>query len=269
MKLKFKNLSDDLQKVRDTAPLVHNITNYVVMNNTANALLSIGASPVMAHAAEEVAEMVTLASALVINIGTLSKEWISGMAIAMAAAHEKGIPIIFDPVGAGATEFRTRTCLSLLERAAPAVIRGNASEVMALAGDCVQTKGVDSSAAASDAESAALALAKKYDCVVCVSGAIDLITDGRQTMRVRNGHALMPKVTGLGCTATALIGAFCAVNKDILVATSHAMMVMGICGELAAAQATGPGSFQVHLIDAFYNLNAEQVEAHWLDPEAK
>jgi len=269
MKLKIQNLCDDLQKVRNGAPLVHNITNFVVMNNTANALLSIGASPVMAHAVEEVSEMTSLASALVINIGTLSQDWIKAMGIAMTAAREKGIPIVFDPVGAGATKYRTLNCLRLLDQTAPTVIRGNASEIMALAGDCVQTKGVDSLAVASDAETAALVLAGKYACTVCVSGAVDLITDGNQTTLVRNGHPLMPKVTGLGCTATALIGAFCAINNDILAATSHAVTIMGICGELAAAQAAGPGTLQIHLIDAFYNLNAEQIEEHWLDPESK
>lgn len=191
------------------------------------------------------------------------------MALAMTAAGEKGIPIVFDPVGAGATTFRTRTCLSLLDQTASTVIRGNASEIMALAGDNVQTKGVDSAAAANDAEQAALALAEKYSCVVCVSGAVDLITNGKQTVMVGNGHPMMPKVTGLGCTATALVGAFCAINDDVLAATSHAMTVMGICGELAAKQAAGPGTFQVHLIDAFYNVNAAQIEAHWLTPESK
>ena len=268
MEINIKNLCDDLQNVREKAPLVHNITNFVVMNNTANALLSIGASPVMAHAVEEVEEMTMLASALVINIGTLSQEWISAMDMAMTAAHKKGTPIVFDPVGAGATEFRTRTCLDLLKQTAPTVIRGNASEVMTLAGDWVQTKGVDSATTTNEAESAALALADKYDCVVCVSGKVDLITDGNRTTRVHNGHPLMPKVTGLGCTATALVGAFCAVNNDALMATSHAMATMGICGELAATQATGPGTFQVQLIDAFYNLNPDHVKAHWLSPKA-
>lgn len=265
----IQDLCNDLQKVRDKAPLVHNITNFVVMNNTANALLAIGASPVMAHAVEEVAEMTALSSALVINIGTLSGVWVDAMALAMTEARHKGIPIVFDPVGAGATAFRTRTCLSLIDQSAPTVIRGNASEIMALAGSSVQTKGVDSAAAESDAEGAALALAKKYHCVVVVSGAIDLITDGKISCRVRNGHPLMPRVTGLGCTATALVGAFCSVNQNPLVAATHAMTVMGMCGELAAAQAAGPGTLQVHLIDAFYNLNNEQIVEHWLDPESK
>lgn len=259
-------LWNDLRRVREQAPLVHNITNFVVMNNTANALLAVGALPVMAHAVEEVAEMTALAGALVINIGTLAREWIEAMASAMATARERGIPIVFDPVGAGATTFRTQTCLDLLGRVAPAVIRGNASEIMALAGSAVRTKGVDSSAAADAAEEAALLLARRYSCAVVVSGAVDLLVDGKRKFLVRNGHPLMPKVTGLGCTATALVGAFCAVNGDSLVAARHAMTVMGICGELAAAKAAGPGSMQVHFIDAMYNLDAEQLRAHWLDP---
>jgi len=267
MKLTAQGLCNDLKKLRGKAPLVHNITNFVVMNNTANALLAIGASPVMAHALEEVADMTALASALVINIGTLSREWVKAMALAMSAAKSKGLPIVFDPVGAGATTFRTRTCLNLLEQAPPTVIRGNASEIMALAGSNVQTKGVDSSAAETDAEGAAFAVAKKYNCVVVVSAAVDLITYGNNKYQVRNGHPLMPKVTGLGCTATALVGAFCAVNPDPLVAATHAMMTMGMAGEIAATQASGPGTLQVHLIDAFYNLNEEQIVAHWIDPE--
>lgn len=261
-----EELWNDLRRVREETPLIHNITNFVVMNNTANALLAVGALPVMAHAVEEVAEMVAHAGALVINIGTLEREWITAMELAMAAAHERGIPIVFDPVGAGATAFRTQTCLDLLGRVSPAVIRGNASEIMALAGSSVRTKGVDSSAAADAAESAALTLARHYSCAVVVSGAVDLLVDGGRTFLVRNGHPLMPKVTGLGCTATALVGAFCAVNGNPLVAARHAMTVMGICGELAAAKAAGPGSLQMHFIDALYLLDAEQIRARWIDP---
>ena len=254
-----KTIWNDLQQLRAAAPLVHNITNFVVMNNTANALLAIGASPVMAHAPEEVEEMVGIASALVINIGTLSRDWIAAMEIAMQAAAVKGIPIIFDPVGAGATTYRTQTCRDLLQGSAPAVIRGNASEIMALVDATVQTRGVDSAAPGSSAEAAATELARKYGCVVVVSGETDLITDGTKKNYVKNGHALMPKVTGLGCTATALIGAFAAINPDPLAAATHAMAIMGICGEIAAATAAGPASLQVNLIDSFYNLDEEQI----------
>jgi len=257
----------DIEQLRKVSPLVHNITNFVVMNNTANALLAIGASPVMAHAREEVADMAGLAAALVINIGTLSREWIEGMALAMETAGAKGTPIVFDPVGAGATVFRTLTCKELLGNASPTVIRGNASEIMALAGSSIKTKGVDSSASASDAESAAVSLAKVYHCSVVVSGEVDLITDGQRRFRVANGHPLMPRVTGLGCTATALVGAFCAINQDGARAATSAMISMGVCGELAAQRASGPGSFQMHFLDALYNLDREQLASCWRDPD--
>ena len=252
----------DLQRVRTNAPLVHNITNFVVMNNTANALLAIGASPVMAHALEEVADMTTLASALVINIGTLSTEWIAAMELTMKTAKNRHVPIVFDPVGAGATPFRTNTSLHLLEQINPSVIRGNASEIMALAGAQIQTKGVDSAANNNDAAAAAAALAQRYSCSVCASGAVDLITDGKRTTLIYNGHPLMPRVTGLGCSASALTGAFCAVNQDYFAATVHAMAVLGICGEIAARQANGPGTLQLHILDALYNLTDAQIETY-------
>lgn len=251
----------DLEALRQQTPLVHNITNFVVMNNTANALLSIGASPVMAHAPEEVEEMVAIADALVINIGTLSRDWVSAMELAMMAAVTKGIPIVFDPVGVGATAFRRSTCQRLLEGAVPAVIRGNAAEIMALMDVAGRTRGVDSLASAQDAQAAAVALARRYACVVVVSGAVDLITDGTQLVRSANGHPLMPRVTGLGCTASALIGAFAAVCEDALAAATAAMAIMGICGELAAERAAGPGSLQMHLLDSFYRLDLEQLSS--------
>lgn len=260
MNLTAQNLCEDLQSVRTRAPLIHSITNFVVMNNTANALLAIGASPVMAHAIEEVEEMASLASALVVNIGTLDRQWVESMKAAMRTAQGRGIPIVLDPVGAGATAFRTQTCLQLIEQVPPTVIRGNASEIMALAGQSIKTKGVDSLATEKEAQSAAFALAEKYSCVVCVSGAIDLITDGVTKTLVRRGHAMMPRVTGLGCTATALIAAFCAVNKAPLAAAVHGMTVMGICGEIAAEKANGPGSLQVYFIDALYSLDSAGVK---------
>lgn len=269
MNFSVEAFSKDLRTIRDTSPLVHNITNFVVMNNTANALLAIGASPVMSHAREEVEEMVALASSLVINIGTLNGQWIEAMDLAMAAAANKGIPIVFDPVGAGATAYRTRTCLDLLNRTAPKVIRGNASEIMVLAGSAGRTKGVDSSAATHDAESAARILAEKYGCVVVVSGATDLITDGQNDCLVHNGHPLMTRVTGLGCTATALIGAYCAIDLNPLAAAGYAMMTMGICGEIAAAQAAGPGTLQLHFLDALYALSPQQLERHWQHPHPR
>jgi hydroxyethylthiazole kinase len=261
MQKNVHSISSDLTAIRATTPLVHNITNFVVMNNTANALLALGASPVMAHAQEEVEEMTTLGAALVINIGTLSSEWLESMLLAMRAARRGGIPIIFDPVGAGATSFRTEACLRLLKQVNPDVIRGNASEIMALSGSRHKTRGVDSGTPGTDASEEAIKLAHTYKSVVCVSGEVDLITDGKNTARVYNGDPMMPKVTGLGCTASAVIGAFCGVNNNYLDATTHAMTVMGVCGELAARQAHGPGTLQLHFIDSLYNLNDDSLSS--------
>jgi len=239
---------------------VHNITNYVVMNTTANALLAVGASPVMAHAADEVEDMVAIAAALVINIGTLSAPWVAAMEKAAAAAGRKGIPVVYDPVGAGATPYRTWTMLALLRAARPAIIRGNASEVAAVAGIGAGTKGVDSTASAVSVLAGTRRLAEIYGGAVCISGATDYIVDGSGVVMVRNGHALMPRVTGLGCTATALCGAFAAVDPDPFRAAVAAMAVMGIAGEIAAERSAGPGSMQVHFLDALHNLTGGEVE---------
>ncbi len=257
-------LWQDIARIREQAPLVHSITNYVVMNSTANALLALGASPVMAHAEAEMADMVglthTVGGALVINIGTLSPAWVAGMGQAMRAAAQQSVPIIFDPVGAGATPYRTRTCAELLSQTPPTIIRGNASEIMALSDATTTTKGVDSNQSTDAAREAATQLARAYSCVVSVSGATDLITDGEATRTVPRGHALMPRVTGLGCTASVLTGAFAAVNDDPLAAAEHAMWVMALCGEIAGEQAQGPGSLQMHFIDALHNLDEDALK---------
>ncbi|WP_022666788.1 hydroxyethylthiazole kinase [Desulfospira joergensenii] len=250
----------DMEKIRQTAPLVHNITNFVVMNNTANALLALGASPVMAHAGPEVEDMVGLAGALVINIGTLSDPWIDSMFKAGKKAKERGIPIVLDPVGAGATPYRTRTALGLIRECIPAVIRGNGSEIMALCREEAATKGVDSTSGSDAAVSPARSLSLDLDCTVCVTGKTDYIITGSETLTIKNGHAMMPRVTGLGCTATALCGAFAAVNPNFGRASAHAMAVMGMAGEMAAETARGPGSLQVNFIDALYNISETDIE---------
>lgn len=260
MSITAKNICQNLDQVRLQSPLVHNITNYVVMNLTANALLAVGASPVMAHAREEVEDMVNIASALVINIGTLSAPWIASMKKAARKAQKKGIPIIYDPVGAGATPFRTRTIRTLIQTVPAAIVRGNASEIMAIADDHSKTKGVDSAAAAENALASARWLNEKYGCVVCVSGATDYIVDKNGVAMIKNGHVLMPKVTGLGCTATALCAAFAAVNPDHFAATAAAMAVMGIAGEIAAKKSSGPGSFLANFLDALFNLTSEEIQ---------
>jgi hydroxyethylthiazole kinase len=250
----------DVQRIRAEAPLVHNITNYVVMNTTANALLSIGASPVMAHALEEVEEMVGIARALVLNIGTLSAHWIDAMVKAGRRAKEKGIPVILDPVGAGATRLRTQTAQRLLGETSPTVIRGNASEIRAVLYAESGTKGVDSTHSSEEAVDAARILSEHCHCVVSVSGATDLIVSDRSVIRVSNGHPLMPRVTGLGCTASALTGAFAAVNPSPFRAAAHAMAVMGIAGEIAAEQSRAPGSFQTNFLDALYLLQETDIQ---------
>ena len=241
---------EDVQKIRGEAPLVHNITNYVVMNSSANALLALGASPVMAHALEEVEEMTGLARALVLNIGTLSPDWVEAMLRAGRVARERGIPLVLDPVGAGATTYRTETARRLLVELGPTIIRGNASEILSLATAEAGTKGVDSIHGSEEASGAARELATAHQCVVSVSGVVDVIVSASATVRVANGHPVMGKVTGLGCAATAITGAFAAVNADPLRAAAHAMALMGVCGEIAEEHSKGPGSFQMHFLDA-------------------
>ncbi len=255
-----KQLITDLSRVREASPLVHNITNYVVMNNTANALLAIGASPVMAHAVEEVESMVAIASALVINMGTLSEKWVDAMLLAGKAAHEKGIPVIFDPVGVGATPYRNQVAASILSICKPDIIRGNASEILSLAKENSTTKGVDSTVSSGSAMDAAKRLALESGAIVVISGQVDFVTDGKTVRSISNGSALMSKVTGMGCTATALLGAFAAVNSNLLEAATHAMAVMGVAGELAARKAEGPGTMQLYFLDALYNLTGETLE---------
>ncbi|WP_457552855.1 hydroxyethylthiazole kinase [Desulfobacula sp.] len=263
MTITSSSIIKDVETIRKNAPLVHNITNYVVMNTTANALLAIGASPVMAHALPEVEEMAGIAGALVINIGTLSDAWIEAMFKAAKKAEQRQIPIIIDPVGVGATQYRTRTARELIQASAPSIIRGNGSEIIALCGQEQKTKGVDSTSESDQAIDSAKALVNEFDCVVCITGKIDYIVSGTGIIQVENGHAMMPRVTGLGCTATALCGAFSAINQNYDMAAAHAMAVMGIAGEMAAQNAKGPGSLQVNFIDALYQLSETHIKEYF------
>ena len=259
MKIKAEEIWRDLTEIRDKSPLVHNITNYVVMNITANALLSLGASPVMAHAEEEVEEMAGIAQALVVNIGTLSSPWIRGMEKAMRRASELNKPVVFDPAGNGATGFRTETCRSLLEKTRPSIIRGNGSEVQALVSSGLKTKGVDSTLTADSAFEAAAAAGRLLGCTVCVSGSRDYIVKGKETAVIHNGSSIMTRVTGLGCTASALCGAFSAVNPSSFLAAAHAMAVMGIAGEIAGEKAASPAAFQAAFLDTLYTINEKEI----------
>jgi hydroxyethylthiazole kinase len=248
-----------LARLRERAPLVHSITNYVSMDVSANALLAAGASPVMAHAIEEVEPFVEMAGALVVNIGTLSEAWVRAMHRAAAKAAAIGRAWVLDPVGVGATSYRTTVAGELL-RHRPTVIRGNASEILALAGESGGTKGVDSTRGVDAARDAAGALATRIGCVVAATGAIDYVTDGRRARTVANGHPLMTKVTALGCSASALVGAFLAVTPEPLDATAQALAFIGLAGEIGASDAAGPGSFRVAFMDALATIDAAALE---------
>lgn len=252
-------LERDLALIKEKSPLIHNITNYVVMNNTANALLAIGASPVMAHAVDEVDEMTGIASALVINIGTLDSAWVEAMLIAGRKAQEKQTPIVFDPVGAGATTYRTMVSRNIIEVCKPSVVRGNASEIIALYNDGTRTKGVDATENSASALEPAKILAQQTNAIVVVSGEKDYITNGEDVEVVENGSALMERVTGMGCTATALVAVFASVNANLLQAATHAMTIMGITGEIAASKSLGNGSLQVNFLDELCRMNGETI----------
>ncbi len=254
-----KKAGDSLELLREKKPLIHNITNYVVMNWTANILLAIGVSPVMAHAHEEVEEMTSFAGALVLNIGTLTPYWIDSMVIAGKKANALKVPVILDPVGSGATKLRTDSARRILDEVRVTIVRGNASEILSLAQKGSHTKGVDSIHGVEEAAEAASILAIELKTVLAITGAVDLVTNGDHVLRVSNGHELMGWVTGTGCAATAIIGAFLAVEPDAVKAAASALAYFGLAGEKAAPKADGPGSFQPALLDALYNINSEYV----------
>jgi hydroxyethylthiazole kinase len=249
-----------LALLREQRPLVHQITNYVVMNETANATLALGALPVMAHALEEVEEMVGLASALVINIGTLSPPWVDAMLAAGKAANAKGIPVTLDPVGAGATRYRTETAKRLLDEVDVTVLRGNAGEVATLVGVDAEVRGVESIAAGSASAELARGAARALGVVASVTGPIDHVSDGERTLSVANGHELLATVTGTGCMSTAITGCFLATNPSALDAAAEALAAFGLAGEDAAAVAKGPGTFHAALYDALYLLTPASLD---------
>ncbi len=253
----LQKFTEDCLLVRARSPLVHNITNYVAMNIAANALLAVGASPLMSFCKEEMEEIVGISSSLVINIGCLDMNEIAGMRVAAATAHKLSKPWVLDPVGVGASTIRTRTAMELIEMWHPAIIRGNASEIMCLAGESIASRGVDSSNSSSDAVSAAKSLARNSGAVVSVSGETDYITDGERVETIANGSPMMAKVTAMGCTASALTGAFAAVDKDPFCAALNTMALMGVAGELALAKSRGTGSLAMNFIDELGNFDHE------------
>lgn len=257
----------DVAALRQASPLVLSITNWVVMNYNANALLAAGASPIMAHAHEEVRDMTTIAQAVVLNIGTLEPYWVDSMGMAIEQANTLNKPVVLDPVGAGASTYRNSALAKLLQQGSPSVIRGNASEIMSVAGLDAATKGVDSSHGSDDALASAKALAKLHNAVVCISGETDYVVDqhGRQAA-LRNGHDWMTKVTGMGCSASALVGAFCAVQPDLWRATVSAMSLVAVAGEVAVAKAqlqgAGVGTLQTLWLDQLQLLDAPTLTQH-------
>jgi hydroxyethylthiazole kinase len=241
--------------IRERRPLIHNITNYVVMNETANAILALGALPVMAHAREEVAEMVGLAGALVLNIGTLSPPWVDAMLIAGRTANERGVPVVLDPVGAGATAYRTETARRLLDEVDVAVLRGNAGEVATLVGVEAEVRGVESVGGGGDPAELAGAAARTFGVVAAVTGPVDHVSDGDRSAAVANGDAMLASITGTGCMSTAMTGCFLAAKDDSFEAAVEALVAFGVAGEDAALGAKGPGSFHVGLYDALAALD--------------
>jgi hydroxyethylthiazole kinase len=254
------NAAHNLTAVRQQKPLIHAITNFVTINFTANAVLAAGASPVMAHAANEVEEMVSHAAALVLNIGTPTAERIESMILAGRQAATCRVPIIFDPVGSGATAFRTRSARRILADTHPMIVRANPSEALSLADASSQTRGVDAAHTVDQATAAARRLALELGATVAITGPVDLVTDGRRTLRIANGHPLMGRVSGTGCAATAIMGAFLAVEPDPLRAAASALAYFGLAGEMAARKAAAPGSFMIQLLDALYTITPEQLE---------
>lgn len=259
------NLYETLEKVREVNPLVHNITNVVVTNFTANGLLALGASPVMAYAAEEVAEMAKIASALVLNIGTLNPQTVDSMIIAGKAANESGVPVIFDPVGAGATTYRTKTAQRIMNEVKVSAIRGNVAEIANVLGEKWEIKGVDAGASANgDIVSLAIKAAETWNCVVIITGKVDVVSNGETTYLVSNGHPIMTKVTGMGCLLTSVIGAFAGVEKDLLQASVAALTYYGVAAEKAAAQTAekGPGSFQIEFLNQLSLVSSDNLISH-------
>jgi hydroxyethylthiazole kinase len=263
--------AEALERLRQQRPLVHHITNQVVMNDTANVTLHLGALPVMAHAIEEVAEMVEQAGALVLNLGTLRAEGVESMRLAGRRANERSIPVVLDPVGAGATAYRTQTALALLQGLQIAVVRGNLGEIAALAGQQGTVRGVESVAAGGDPQALVGELARRWAAVVAITGARDVVSDGQRTLGVDNGHPWLATVTGTGCMATTAVAAFLAVETDHLLAAAAALACFGLAAETAAAGsiadrsaqpgALGPASFKVALLDCLYHQSPEDLSA--------
>lgn len=261
MNLDLQTIANTLQKVRQVNSLVHNITNVVVTNFTANGLLALGASPVMAYAPEEVADMASIAGALMLNIGTLNENEVTAMLLAGKSANQHRVPVIFDPVGAGATIYRTETARQIIKEVNVAVLRGNAGEVANVVGENWAVRGVEVGENKGDAVALAQAAAKQLGTVVVVTGKDDVITDGQETYLVANGDVLLTKVTGAGCLLSAVIGAFAAVEQNLPLAATAALVYYGVAAEIAASLRghEGPGSFQMEFLNQLAKVSTAEI----------
>jgi len=248
-----------LERVRRDKPLVHHLTNFVTIYDCANIVKVFGASPVMAHAREEVADMSKIASSLVLNIGTLTTEFVEAMLLAGISANEKKIPVVLDVCGAGATRFRDDKCQEILDAVEVSIIKGNSSEVARIAGEDVKTRGVDAADIESNLLGVAHSLAGERGCTVVITGKDDIVADMKRAIWVHNGHPMMANVVGTGCMATSVIGAFAAVETDHVVASVSGLICYEVAAEIAAQVAAGPGSFKENLYDAVYNLDSETI----------
>ncbi|MBA2875528.1 hydroxyethylthiazole kinase [Thermaerobacillus caldiproteolyticus] len=266
-----QEIAKTLENVRQANPLVHNITNVVVTNFTANGLLALGASPVMAYAKEEVADMAKIAGALVLNIGTLNETEVEAMLMAGKSANEHGVPVIFDPVGAGATRYRTETAKKIVREVNVSVIRGNAAEIANVIGENWMIKGVDAGEGNGDVVVLAKKAAQQLHTIVAITGKDDVVTDGETTYVIRNGHPLLTKVTGTGCLLTSVIGAFAAVESNLLVAAASALVSYGVAAEIAAKKAgeAGPGSFQIAFLNELARVGEEDIRQYSLIEQVK
>ncbi|MCW9133461.1 hydroxyethylthiazole kinase [Bacillus paramycoides] len=262
--MNVQEISKVVELVRESNPLVHNITNAVVTNFTANGLLALGASPVMAYAKEEVAEMASIAGALVLNMGTLRPEEVEAMLLAGKSANTNDVPVLFDPVGAGATSYRTEVARHIPAEINLAIIRGNAAEIANVINEKWEIKGVDAGTGNGNVVSIAKQVADELNTVAVITGQEDIVTDGERTILIRNGHSILTKVTGTGCLLTSVIGAFAAVEKDYVKAAVAALTFYGVAAELAAAKTVekGPGSFQIEFLNQLANTTSEDIEKY-------
>ena len=254
-----QQLSEAFVSLRDKRPLVHHITNYVTVNDCANITMCIGAAPVMADAPEEVADMVSMAGSLVLNIGTLNERQVESMLLAGKKANEKGIPIVLDPVGAGATRYRTETAHRLMDKLHISIIKGNAGEIGVLAGTGGVVRGVDSAGITGDPTVITKELARSSGSVVVMSGRTDIVSDGKRTYLVDNGHELMGRISGTGCMATSIVAGFAAVTHDLAVGSIAGLAAFGIAGENASSRASSPYSYKVALFDEVSSLTPETI----------